>query len=126
MCDRWSARRSPAFILESKSLHMFTHDSLVDMLSEHVRKAFAAWNLRQFEIIFAQPVLDPQLSSGQVPDLLQSRRLAIPMAAVASVMIVSCSLMPRCAARDWWPRLWAAPLHITVFSASAELSATAV
>ena len=54
------------------------------------------------------------------------RRLAIPIAAVASVMIVSCNLMPRSAARDCKPSDWAAPLHIPVNSASAELSATVV
>ena len=72
MSNGWSGRRSPTFILESRSLHVITHDRLVDMLRQHVRRGFTAWNLYQPETLFVQSVLDPQVSGGQVPDLPQS------------------------------------------------------
>ena len=52
------------------------------------------------------------------------RLRAIPIAAVASVITVTSSRMPRSAARDCKPKDWAAPLHIPVNSASADDRAT--
>ena len=72
MVDRGSARRSSSFVPEAQRLHVLAHDSLVDVLRQHVRWVIAAWNLRKSEVLLAKSVLDPQVGSGQVPDLPQS------------------------------------------------------
>ena len=70
--DRGGACRSSSFIPQAQRLHVLAHDRLVDVLRQHVRWVVAAWNLRKSEVLLSKSVLDPQVSSGQVPDLPHS------------------------------------------------------
>ena len=105
-------------------MNMLLQSTSIIILRLYICRVVASRDLLEFEILLSDSILDPQVGSCQVSTFPSPLLQAIRIAAVASVMIVISSRMPKSAARDCKPKDCAAPLHIPVNSASADDKAT--
>ena len=126
MINGWSTCCLTGLEMEAHLCHVLLHEDSIDMLGKNVGRVSVPGNLLERNSFFLMRSWIHKSAVAKCLTLPSPLLLAMPIAAVASVMTVTSSRIPKSAARDCKPKDCAAPLHIPVNSASAEDKATVV